>query len=74
MPWKKDHESTKRSASPRFFSSLLGHLFWPDLLSWTADDVLQAELLLHHGQITDTDLLAHAVHQRCCRGAMLCFA
>jgi hypothetical protein len=25
--------------------------------------VLKAELLLHHGQITDTDLLAIAVHQ-----------
>ncbi len=33
------------------------------LLSWTADAVLQAELLLHHGQITDTYLLALAVHQ-----------
>ncbi len=40
-----------------------GHLFWPDRLSWTADAVLQAELLLHHGQITHTYLLALAVHQ-----------
>jgi toxin-antitoxin system PIN domain toxin len=39
------------------------HLFWPDLLSWSADAVLQAERLLHHGQITDTYLLALAVHQ-----------
>ena len=39
------------------------HLFWPDLLSWYADAVLQAERLLHHGQITDTYLLALAVHQ-----------
>ena len=40
-----------------------GHLFWPDLLSWTANPALRAELLLHHGQITDTYLLALAVHQ-----------
>jgi len=39
------------------------HQFWPDLLSWSADAVLQAERLLHHGQITDTYLLALAVHQ-----------
>jgi toxin-antitoxin system PIN domain toxin len=39
------------------------HLVWPDLLSWSADAVLQAERLLHHGQITDTYLLALAVHQ-----------
>ena len=43
-----------------------GHLFWPDLLSWSADGELQAELLLHHGQITDTYLLALAVHQGGC--------
>jgi hypothetical protein len=30
--------------------------------------VLQAELLLHHGPITDTYLLALAVHQRSCLG------
>ena len=39
------------------------HRFWPDDLCWTTDAVLQAELFLHHGQITDAYLLALAVHR-----------
>ena len=40
------------------------HVFWPDVLSWDAAGVFEAEALLHHGQITDTYLLALAVHHR----------
>ena len=40
------------------------HVFWPDALSWTEHAVLEPQLLLHHGQITDTYLLALAVHHR----------
>jgi hypothetical protein len=36
--------------------------------SGRSDAELQAELLLHHGPITDTYLLALAVHQRSCLG------
>ena len=42
------------------------HCFWSDRLSWGVEAVLQAERLLHHGQITDTYLLALAVHERGC--------
>ena len=44
---------------------LLGHpahVFWPDVLSWDAAGVFVGDGLLHHGQITDTYLLALAVH------------
>ena len=40
------------------------HVFWPDALSWTGHALLEPQLLLHHGQITDTYLLALAVHHR----------
>ena len=40
------------------------HVFWPDALSWETAAVFEAEALLHHGQITDTYLLAMAVHHR----------
>jgi toxin-antitoxin system PIN domain toxin len=40
------------------------HVFWPDDLSWEAAGVFEAEALLHHGQITDTYLLALAVHHQ----------
>jgi hypothetical protein len=40
------------------------HVFWPDALSWAGHAVLEPQLLLHHGQITDTYLLALAVHHR----------
>ena len=42
------------------------HRFWFDRISWGVDAVLQAERLLHHGQITDTYLFALAVHERGC--------
>ena len=48
-----------------FLQELLAHpahVFWPDALSWQATGVFEAEALLHHGQITDTYLLALAVH------------
>ena len=38
------------------------HVFWPDALSWEAAGVFEPAALLHHGQITDTYLLALAVH------------
>jgi toxin-antitoxin system PIN domain toxin len=40
------------------------HVFWPDALSWTGHAVVEPQLLLHHGQITKTYLLALAVHHR----------
>ena len=46
---------------------LLGHpthVFWPDALSWDVAGVFVGDGLLHHGQITDTYLLALAVHQQ----------
>ena len=38
------------------------HVFWPDSLSWKATDLILVNALLHHGQVTDTYLLALAVH------------
>ena len=38
------------------------HVFWPDSLSWNEADLFLSDELLHHGQITDTYLLALAVH------------
>ena len=46
---------------------LLGHpahVFWSDALSWDAAGVFMGDGLLHHGQITDTYLLALAVHHQ----------
>ncbi len=40
------------------------HLFWADSLSWDAAGVFWADALLQHGQITDTYLLALAVHHQ----------
>ena len=40
------------------------HVFWPDVLSWKAAGDFEVEALLHHGQITDTYLLALAVHNQ----------
>ena len=40
------------------------HVFWPDALSWEAAGVFEAKALLHHGQITDTYLLALAEHHQ----------
>ena len=40
------------------------HVFWPDALSWEAAGVFKAEALLHHRQITNTYLLALAVHHQ----------
>ena len=38
------------------------HVFWSDSLSWNEADLFLSDELLHHGQITDTYLLALAVH------------
>ena len=40
------------------------HVFWSDALSWDAAGVFMGDGLLHHGQITDTYLLALAVHHQ----------
>ena len=40
------------------------HVFWPDALSWDSAGVFVGDGLLHHGQITDTYLLALAVHHQ----------
>ena len=50
-----------------FLQALLAHpthVFWPDVLSWEAAGVFEAEALLHHGQITDTYLRGLAVHHQ----------
>ena len=38
------------------------HVFWPDSLSWNEADLFLSDELLHHGHITNTYLLALAVH------------
>ena len=38
------------------------HVFWPDSFAWNEADLFLSDELLHHGQITDTYLLALAVH------------
>jgi len=40
------------------------HVFWPDDLSWSGNAVIQGDQVLGHGQITDTYLLALAVHHQ----------
>ena len=40
------------------------HVFWPDDLSWSGNTVIQGDQVLGHGQITDTYLLALAVHHQ----------
>ena len=40
------------------------HVFWPDDLSWCRNTVIQGDQVLGHGQITDTYLLALAVHHQ----------
>ena len=40
------------------------HVFWSDALSWDVAGVFMGDGLLHHGQITDTYLLALAVHHQ----------
>ncbi len=41
--------------------ALPGHGFWPDDISLTDGEWLDANQLLHHGQVTDSYLLALAV-------------
>ena len=38
------------------------HVFWPNSLLWNEADLFLSDELLHHGQITDSYLLALAVH------------
>lgn len=42
------------------------HVFWPDDLGWLGNSVIKGDQVLGHGQITDTYLLALAVHNRGC--------
>ena len=40
------------------------HVFWPDNLSWGSTNHLRGDQLLSHGQVTDSYLLALALHHR----------
>ena len=40
------------------------HVFWPDDLSWDSSNHFRGDQLLSHGQVTDTYLLALALHHR----------
>jgi len=56
---------------PRAVAELLGpwlghrdHCFWPDAISLIGSNQLNAAQLLNHSQITDTYLLALAIHHK----------